>query len=88
MIWLGRACAQLEVAARGRETQTDKLKALLAERVAKEERRLARDKQVYTRLRAAYAGARTADGTPSKGAAGQRAETSRTPSFWLLCCMQ
>ncbi|GIM00811.1 hypothetical protein Vretimale_5731 [Volvox reticuliferus] len=47
-------CAYLEHTFRGRETTLDKLRAVLAEKVAQEERRVARDKTAYQRIRAAY----------------------------------
>ncbi|MEW5316929.1 MAG: hypothetical protein WDW38_008268 [Sanguina aurantia] len=65
----------LEHSARHKEAALDKLTAHLAERVAKEERRLARDKAVYARMRGAYV-THKAD-LQGKGAAGAISAASR-----------
>eukprot|EP00198_Chlamydomonas_reinhardtii_P002392 XP_001691728.1 predicted protein [Chlamydomonas reinhardtii] len=76
--------SQLEHMYRSREAVIDKLKASLADKVAREERRLARDKAAYTRIRAAYlqtmahsSTAGGAGGTPSGKAAGAMAAAAR-----------
>ncbi|GIL44765.1 hypothetical protein Vafri_2272 [Volvox africanus] len=71
-------CAYLEHTFRGRETTLDKLRGVLAERVAQEERRVARDKAAYQRIRAAYvatlgsAAGSTNGGNPGAGAQQQQ----------------
>ncbi|KAF5839020.1 hypothetical protein DUNSADRAFT_1797 [Dunaliella salina] len=65
----------LEHALRSREASMDKLRAALADKVVKEERQAARDKQVYARLRSAFA-AHRAD-LQGKNAAGSIAAASR-----------
>ncbi len=58
----------LQHAVRGRELELEKLRERLADKVAKEERRVARDKAAYARLRQAHAAAKR---DPSgRGAAG------------------
>eukprot|EP00803_Ostreobium_quekettii_P000784 evm.model.scf_855.2 EVM.evm.TU.scf_855.2 scf_855:24944-33980(+) len=61
---LRQANAQLEHHCRSQEREADKLKARLAEKVAREERRVRRDKDVYDRLRRAHSSSR-------KGLAGK-----------------
>ncbi|MEW5300295.1 MAG: hypothetical protein WDW36_003235 [Sanguina aurantia] len=65
----------LEHSTRHKEAAMEKLTAHLAERVAREERRLARDKAVYGRMRGAYV-AHRAD-LQGKGAAGAISAASR-----------
>ncbi|KAG2450781.1 hypothetical protein HYH02_004618 [Chlamydomonas schloesseri] len=62
--------SQLEHMYRSREAVIDKLKASLAEKVAREERRLARDKAAYSRIRAAYLQTMAPGGSSSTGGGG------------------
>ncbi|GLI64985.1 hypothetical protein VaNZ11_008410 [Volvox africanus] len=71
-------CEYLEHTFRGRESTLDKLRGVLAERVTQEERRVARDKAAYQRIRAAYvatlgsAAGSTSGGNPGPGAQQQK----------------
>lgn len=58
---------QLEHLVRSREQEADKLRDKLAERVAREERRTARDKEVYERLKRVHATAGGSRQSPSSG---------------------
>lgn len=69
LVALKYKCGQLEHVLRMREGECDKLRDKLADKVRVQERRLVRDKEVYARLRQAYAAAKR-DGNARSAAGG------------------
>eukprot|EP00798_Chlamydomonas_sp_ICE-L_P019230 gene19230-25855_t len=73
----GAEVVHLEHAILKREVAMDKLRLILSDKVAKEERRVARDKDIYLRLRQAHASTRQAGQQAQAGAVSAAARELR-----------